>query len=54
MESTIAQYYIAAAALIILVLVFALYVYFFPTTVDFYDNYGDKYERLRSEPPQHS
>jgi hypothetical protein len=47
--STIVQYYIAFFVLVIVILAFALYVYFFPKSIDFFANPEDR--RLRSEPP---
>jgi len=58
LEALMRDYYLWVAILTI-VLVFALYVYFFPQSIDFFDNPDPESasmkaskERLRSEPPE--
>ena len=43
--------YLLMLGILILVLMFALYIYFFPKSVDFFENPKEKTDpRLRSEP----
>jgi hypothetical protein len=58
LEALVRDYYLWIAILTI-VLVFALYVYFFPQSIDFFENPDPESasmkasrERLRSEPPE--
>jgi hypothetical protein len=44
------RFAILALSLIVLIYVFALYIYFFPTSVDFFANPNGRDSRLRSEP----
>jgi hypothetical protein len=48
--SLMRNYYLMLIMLV-LTLVFALYVYFFPTSIDFFANPEPADKRLRSEPP---